>query len=260
MAKKARKWYVVWEGREPGVYTTWAECERQVKGVSGAKFKSFTSQAQAEAALAKEARPNGRVKPSSGTPARAKPSRQRAAPGKDRKRPPVDVEIFCDGACEPNPGPAGSGLALYRGGTLSALHYGLYTPQGTNNTAELNALHEALKLAQKAIAAGEDVRIRPDSNYAIQCVSTWAYGWKKRGWRRANGDPVKNPEIIASAHELYCTIANRVELAHVKGHAGIEGNELADRMAMLAATERQAKFVAYAGDLDVPTVLALQRG
>ncbi|WP_163560977.1 ribonuclease H family protein [Halomonas sp. NO4] len=250
MARKARKWYVVWEGREPGVYTTWTECERQVKGVSDAKFKSFASQAEAEAAFATGARPTGR----------AKPSRQRAAPGKDRKRPLVDVEIFCDGACEPNPGPAGSGLALYRGGTLSALHYGLYTPEGTNNTAELLALHEALKLAHKAIAAGESVRIRADSNYAIQCISTWAYGWKKRGWRRANGDPVKNPEIIASAHELFRTIADRVELAHVRGHAGIEGNELADRMAMLAATECQAEFVAYAGDLDVPTVLALQRG
>jgi len=44
----AKKYYVVWVGQQPGIYTTWAEAERQVKGFPGAKFKSFPSQAEAE--------------------------------------------------------------------------------------------------------------------------------------------------------------------------------------------------------------------
>ena len=49
MAKK--KWYVVWKGKKPGIYSTWAECEKQVKGFKGAKFKSFPSYEEAEAAF-----------------------------------------------------------------------------------------------------------------------------------------------------------------------------------------------------------------
>jgi len=44
----AKKYYVVWVGQQPGIYTTWAEAERQVKGFPRAKFKSFHSQAEAE--------------------------------------------------------------------------------------------------------------------------------------------------------------------------------------------------------------------
>ena len=59
-----------------------------------------------------------------------------------------DTVIFCDGACEPNPGKAGSGMAVYRAGELASLWYGAYNPAGTNNTAELNALLQALMLAR----------------------------------------------------------------------------------------------------------------
>lgn len=255
MAKQ--KWYVVWQGRDPGIYTSWADCQRQVKGVSGAKFKSFPTEAEASAAFSGGGR-SGVAKGAKAGGAK----KSRSKPGGAEKAPlaPVDLELYCDGACDPNPGPAGSGVAVYRNGALAALHYGLYTPQGTNNTAELHALLESLKLAREAVAAGESVRIRADSSYALKAISEWAPGWKKRGWRRANGDPVKNPDIIKPAFELYQEIGAKIELAHVKGHSGIEGNELADRMAMLAATQRQRDFVSYEGELDVSAVLALKRG
>ena len=255
MAKQ--KWYVVWQGHEPGIYTTWAECQRQTKGVSGAKFKSFTTQAEAAAAYSSGVRSSSPGKPTA--PAGAKRARSESAP-KGGGLPPVTLEVYCDGACEPNPGPAGSGLAVYRHGKLDSLYYGLFTPRGTNNTAELHALHRALMLAQTAIEAGESVRIHADSKYALQCVSEWASGWKKRGWKRPNGDPVKNPDIIAPAHELYRQIADKVELAHVKAHAGVEGNELADRMAMMAALTQEEAFTVYPGALDVAEILAFKRG
>jgi ribonuclease HI len=49
--KQSPKFYVVWKGRQSGVYTTWADCEQQVKGFQGAKFKSFPTRGQAERAF-----------------------------------------------------------------------------------------------------------------------------------------------------------------------------------------------------------------
>ena len=51
MAKQKAKFYVVWQGRESGIYDSWAACEAQVKGVA-AKYKGFATRAEAEAALA----------------------------------------------------------------------------------------------------------------------------------------------------------------------------------------------------------------
>lgn len=255
---KAPKWYVVWLGRTPGIYTTWADCQKQTNGFPNAKFKSFSSKAEADAAFASGGRKSGQG--ASGKPA-AKGTKKTVTPI-SQKAPadPVDVEIFCDGACDPNPGPSGSGIAVYRQGKLDALYLGHYAAQGTNNTAELHALHESLKIASEAVDAGSSVRIRADSQYAIKCISLWASGWKKRGWKRPNGEPVKNPDIIAPAHELYQTISTKITLNHVKAHAGIEGNELADRMAMRAATHRMAAFGRYEGELDVREVLGFTRG
>ncbi|CAM4248595.1 ribonuclease H family protein [Vreelandella rituensis] len=253
---KKPKWYVVWEGRTPGVYTTWADCQKQTKGFPKAKFKSYLSKGEAHSAFQQGWGEGGWGK--------ADPTEKGVKGAGDNMRHDasvaVDVEIFCDGACDPNPGPAGSGLAVYRQGILDSLYLGHYTLRGTNNTAELHALHEAFKLAKGAVEAGESVRIRADSRYAIQCVSQWASGWKKRGWKRPNGDPVKNPDIIAPAHDLYLAIASKITLNHVKAHAGIEGNELADRMAMLAAIEKEERFVRYVGNLDVGEVLKFKRG
>ena len=91
-------------------------------------------------------------------------------------------------------------------------------------------------------------------------VFRWAFGWKKRGWKRPGGVPVRNFDIVEGPLGLYLTLAPKITLNHVKAHAGIEGNELADRMAMRAATERMADFWRYEGKLDVDEVLAFTRG
>lgn len=256
MATPQRKWYVVWVGRAPGIYPTWSECERQVKGFPRAKFKSFTSEPEAKQAFNGVGQAKSAPKPSAPTK-RATTKRTAVAP---KALKAVDVEIFCDGACDPNPGPSGSGISLYRQGVLSSLYYGHFSSIGTNNTAELLALYEALSLAKTAIAAGDRVRIRADSQYAIKCISVWAKGWKKRGWRRPKNEPVKNLDIIQPAYELYCEVAADIELTHVKAHAGIEGNELADRMAMKASMEQQVAFVQYHSAMDVKAILGFQRG
>lgn len=155
----------------------------------------------------------------------------------------TNISIYCDGACSGNPGNAGSGLAMYQNGVKPTLYYGNYVPNGTNNIAELNALYKALLLASEANTS-EKITILSDSKYSIDCITTWAYGWKKNGWTKKSGE-IKNLELIKDAHSLYQQIKDKIIIKHVKGHAGIEGNELADRMALHAIKAKNSDFQEY---------------
>lgn len=164
------------------------------------------------------------------------------------------LTVYTDGACIPNPGSAGCGIAVYRDGVLSELLYGLFH-QGTCNTAELNALYQALQLA--AEERGK-VKIFSDSKYAISCITRWAFSWKLNGWKKKGG-PIKNLDIIQDAFELYGEINHRVEIAHAHGHVGVEGNELADRMSV-QAIDLQCSDLRVHEALDVDSVLGLRAG
>lgn len=150
-----------------------------------------------------------------------------------------NFKIYCDGACQGNPGKSGSGLAVYNGDKKPTLIYGRFNERGTNNTAELHALLRALEIADEYI--DEDVEILADSKYAIDCISVWAYNWKKKGWTKKGGE-IKNLEIIKKAHNLYDKLKDNIQLKHVKAHCGIEGNELADRMAVYAISSQNQGF------------------
>lgn len=155
----------------------------------------------------------------------------------------ANISIYCDGACSGNPGKSGSGIALYKNNEKPLLLYGNYDPNGTNNTAELKALYKALQLADE-INTDQKITILSDSKYSIDCISTWAYGWKKNNWTKKSGE-IKNLELIKNGHTLYEKIQNNIILKHVKGHAGIEGNELADRMALHAIKAQNNEFEEY---------------
>lgn len=170
-----------------------------------------------------------------------------------------DVTIYCDGGCTPNPGKAGSGVAVYRNNKLSELWYGLYEEMGTNNTAELGALHESLLLAQKEVDNGNKVEIKCDSMYSINCIKTWAISWEKKGWTKKGGE-IKNLEIIKLAYHLYNSIKKDVTLSHIKAHAGFEGNELADRMTMYTIQEKSQPFVKYDKEIMVADILKMRAG
>jgi ribonuclease HI len=194
----AKKFYVVWRGAKTGVFEDWPTALALVDGFPGAQYKSFATRADAEAAFragAPERRPAG------GAARQPKVVRTDHADAVAA----FDSVIFCDGACEPNPGKAGSGMVVYRAGALESLWYGAYNPTGTNNTAELNALLFALTRARLEINAGRTVQVRSDSSYGLNAVTQWAAGWKKRGWRKAVGE-IKNLEIIQALHALYLEI------------------------------------------------------
>jgi ribonuclease HI len=245
----AQKFYVVWAGRQTGVFSDWATTRSLVDKFAGARYKSFPTRAEAELAFRA-----GRPARSAGAP---KSQTIRAPLASDATK--FDVQIYCDGACEPNPGNAGSGMAIYRAGIVTELWYGLYNPNGTNNTAELNALHQALLFAEQAIDAGAKVQILSDSKYAISCIGTWATGWERKGWKKSGGD-IKNLDIIKTAFALYSTIEPQLTMTHVSAHVGTEGNELADRMAMYAVLNRCTDFRRYDEPIDVPSILRMRAG
>lgn len=167
-----------------------------------------------------------------------------------------DITIYCDGACKGNPGKSGSGLAVYKGSEKPTLLYGQYKEMGTNNTAELNALHKALLIAKEA--KGSKVTVCCDSKYSIDSITKWAYSWKAKGWKKKGGE-IKNLEVIQETHALYEDLKERVVVKHVKGHAGVEGNELADRMAVYVVLAQNEAYEVYNYD-DVGDVLAMGEG
>ena len=167
---------------------------------------------------------------------------------------PKKVAIYCDGACQGNPGEAGSGIAVYEDDVPAILFYGAYTVYGTNNTAELDALRQAMLLASQ-YDKDTEIMLYSDSKYSIDCVSVWAYGWKKNSWTKKGGE-IKNLEIIKEIHTLYERLKERISLKHVKGHSGVEGNELADRMAIYAIRAKSKNYQRYSYS-DTKSVLAL---
>jgi len=105
VAKK--KFYVVWVGKQIGVFTDWSVVQPLVTGYPGAKHKSYPSMEEAKGAFDL----GGTAAKSASTKPRTKKRVKKFVLDKA-----YDIHIFSDGACDPNPGEAGSGVAIYEGG------------------------------------------------------------------------------------------------------------------------------------------------
>ncbi|GAB3204496.1 hypothetical protein GCM10027262_05860 [Nocardia tengchongensis] len=145
----------------------------------------------------------------------------------------VEVEIYTDGACSPNPGPGGWGAVLRYGSSEREIHGGDPGPT-TNNRMELTAPIEALELLKWA----SKVRIYTDSTYVRDGITSWVLKWQANGWTTVKKEPVKNADLwqrLVAACE-----GHEVEWEWVKGHAGHPENERADRLAVRGAREAGA--------------------
>jgi len=98
-----------------------------------------------------------------------------------------------------------------------------------------------------------------DSASAVNCIRSWAPNWEKRGWKKPGGE-IKNLEIIQDCYAIYRRIKKELKLTHVAAHVGTQGNELADRMAMLAVQRKQKKLRLYQETMDIPTLLKMRPG
>ncbi|MCH4159236.1 MAG: ribonuclease HI [Bifidobacterium minimum] len=98
---------------------------------------------------------------------------------------------------------------------------------GTNQIGELCAVLEALRSHH----GDEPLVIETDSQYAINCSTTWVRGWKRNGWRNKQGKPVKNDALIKAIDAELHSRPGKVSFVWVKGHAGNAGNEMVDDLA-----------------------------
>lgn len=134
-----------------------------------------------------------------------------------------DVVVYTDGACRGNPGPGGWGALLRAGSHEKELWGG--EKLTTNNRMELTAVIQALA----ALTRPCGVTLYTDSEYVRNGITTWIHNWKRRGWRTADGKPVKNVDLWQRLDEL--AAGHRVQWRWVKGHSGDPDNERADALA-----------------------------
>ena len=142
----------------------------------------------------------------------------------------MTITAAADGSSLGNPGPAGWAWYVDED-TWDAGGW----PKGTNNLGELTAI---LRLLQATAETGDELHILADSQYAINVVSKWRLGWKKRGWTKADKKPIKNLELIQEIDRAM--EGRRVTFEWVKGHAGHRMNERADDLARGCAEAYQA--------------------
>jgi len=212
------------------VTTQWNPEDSQ--GVSGVKFKSFPSHDHANEWL--------------------------AAISSNASKPAISsnkkvMQIYTDGACftKNSNRYAGGGVWFGRDDSRNMSISDIPIPH-TNQRAELFAVLAALrwvsndlKLQQHQQLSNNNqlqhYEILTDSQYTIGCVTEWSISWKKEPWWSKSGEsfsaaggrkgPAKNLDIIQPAVALYDILKPHVTLKWVKGHAGIEGNEGADKLA-----------------------------
>ena len=132
--------------------------------------------------------------------------------------------VYTDGACRGNPGPGGWAWAVDGDhfGTGGAAHT-------TNQRMEITAALEAVR------ALSGPLEVRSDSTYVVHCFrDEWHVGWRRRGWRNSQRQPVANRDLWEPFIELVLERGD-VAFSWVKGHSGDPMNDLVDRLAVEAS-------------------------
>ena len=133
------------------------------------------------------------------------------------------IAIFTDGACRGNPGPGGWGVVLRYGDQEKEMHGG--EPDTTNNRMELMAAIAGLEALRQPC----EVVLTTDSRYVMDGVTQWMPNWKRRGWKTASKQPVKNVDLWQRLDAA--TQPHEIDWQWVKGHSGHPENERADALA-----------------------------
>lgn len=208
------KFYAVKKGRKTGIFTTWAECQKQVSGFPKAEFKSFISKQEADNWL-KE------IKSSN-----------------ENRRKSYSVIVYTDGGSrnhgnkkgehvKKNDKAAWAYLIKYQGSIISDTdgEYG-----STNNRMEIMALKKALLDLKQRELQNEKILVVLDSKYVLDAITKrWLQLWEKNGWKTSAGTGVKNKELWMEISRLLPEFSN-LDYQWTKGHANDEGNNLVDEL------------------------------
>ena len=231
---KKKKYYVVVQGHQPGIYHQWFGPDgaaEQVEGVLEAIYRGFYTREDAiewlgefeKATLASLAPNLLELVESHPPPPRPESPGVLLGAGK--------ILIYTDGAAIENPGPGGYGVVLRYKGHRQELSGGFR--RTTNNRMELLACIEGLKALKRRC----EVVVYSDSKYVVNGMTKgWAERWQARGWKLSSNQDVKNADLWQQLVKL-CQ-QHDVEFRWVRGHSGDLDNERCDRLATAPAQEQ----------------------
>ena len=199
--------YAVAQGKQCGIYHSWNECQENVKGFKGAKFKKFNNENDAKLFIENnQCDENISIEP--------------------------DYFVYMDGACSKN-GCEGakSGIGIY---------FGEYDPRNvskklegkhTNNVAELEAMIYAFSIVQEDLKQRKTITFVSDSEYAIKCATSYGKIQHLLCWEK----DIPNKDLVKILYES-CSQYNNLQFLHIKAHTNkkdthSQGNENADLLA-----------------------------
>ncbi|MDH3348084.1 MAG: ribonuclease HI [Desulfobulbaceae bacterium] len=228
MASK-KKYYAVAAGRKPGIYHSWPQTLEQVHHYSGAVYKSFSTLSDAEAWLDQTNDPSYKA---TSAPTKSKnrhPSPTTPLSNTNTNTAPDTIIIYTDGGALGNPGPGGYGAVLNYNEHCKELTGGFRLT--TNNRMELLAAIMALR---SITSADKPIILHSDSAYMVNGFQKgWVKGWKKRGWKKSDKQPVLNIDLWQELADLVDQL--KITFKWVKGHAGDPLNERCDQLARESA-------------------------
>jgi ribonuclease HI len=145
--------------------------------------------------------------------------------------------IYTDGACTGNPGPGGWGTVVYfDDGSVHEM--GDSFQHTTNNKMEMQAAIAALEFF-KSSGQTQPITLFTDSEYLINSITKWMPGWKRKGWKKSDGNPVQNQDLLETLDQLNSQL---IKWQHVRGHSGNIGNERCDAIARCFANGKTPKL------------------
>lgn len=229
-------YYAVARGRNVGIFPTWGDCEKQVKGFPGAVYKKFSTQSEAEkfneekGGITATSKPNTEIeqkvecfplgnkrkleitKPTvivAGLKVSARLKEYKTL--KFLEDNDNFVHVYTDGSCENNGKPSAcAGLGIYFGEGHSLNTSKPVSGRPTNNCGEIQAATMAINLTKPF--GIKKLIIHTDSQFLINAVEKWISGWKKRGWKLTNGTPVKNKEDFVLLDEAIAKSGMEIKL------------------------------------------------
>ncbi|WP_251065796.1 ribonuclease H family protein [Apilactobacillus xinyiensis] len=220
----SKKFYAVKNGRKKGIFSTWSETEKQVKGFSGAIYKSFKTLAEAEDFIGRKK--DKKVSSSSKT--------SRIL----NKNKDYEFVVYTDGGSRNNGNVAGQHV---KADDKAAWAYLILHKQykysdsagefgATNNRMEIMALINALTFLQTRNYTKSSIQCVLDSKYVLDSINKgWLNGWKRRGWKKSNGAEIKNLALFKQLDVLLGEFSH-IDFTWTKGHANNEGNNFVDSL------------------------------
>ncbi len=154
------------------------------------------------------------------------------------------ILIFTDGACTGNPGPGGwAAILVTPDGHVREL--GGSNPETTNNRMEMVG---AIRALQAIDSPTSEIFLYTDSTYVIRGITQWVWGWRKRGWKTAEGNEVSNRDLWEELlRQIQRLKPAKIDWRYVRGHTGVPGNERCDEIAVAFATGKRVSL--YEGSI-----------